>query len=666
MDPPRLSYLPALDGLRAVAVTLVVAYHLEFEWARGGFLGVDLFFVISGFLITTLLIQERDSTGGIGLASFWTRRFRRLVPPLVVMAAATVAATRLYGLPEQWDSIRWDAAAALGYVANWRFVLADQSYFESLLGPSPLRHTWSLAVEEQWYLVWPVAVAVLLALAARGKRWIPLAAIGAATVASATMMILRYDPVDPTRVYFGTDTRAQQLLVGAGLAWLMARHRWAAPAPHRRLVGALVMGAFVAFLAIAMTTSDEAPWLYHGGFLSISLLAAALVWAVSTPGRAGPLGWLGSPSLVWLGTRSYAVYLWHWPVILFVGAPMGIELSGLPLATLQVAVTLGLAELSFRLVERPVRLSAWRPTVMIGGWTAVSAVTVVVAALVLVTPEDRALNADGVVTPDLTTSTTTTLPQGAAREAAPGAPRAGSEPASSTTTPTTVAPPPTALVLGDSTALKVIDDIDTSVERSWNILGYATVGCTHADSTPIDVGVDFGTIQDERCTEWRSEWTRWKDYVQPDVSVVMIGAWEVLDHLVDDRRISFPDPAWYDVVRAAISDALDVAGAGGTPVAAIALPCMRQDASAAVPAMARNDPARVAAFNDILVEVAASKPDVHVLDLPSLLCPDGVFLEEIDGEPARYDGVHVGPAGARAVLNWLADQLDAEFRTGGT
>ncbi len=661
MDAPRLAYLPALDGLRAIAVTLVLAYHLEFEWARGGFLGVDLFFVISGFLITTLLIQERDTTGGIGLGSFWTRRFRRLVPPLVVMAAATVAATRLYGLPEQWNSIRWDAAAALGYVANWRFVLADQSYFESLLGPSPLRHTWSLAVEEQWYLFWPVAVAVLLALAARGWRWVPFGVIGAATIASATMMMLLYDPVDPTRVYFGTDTRAQQLLVGAGLAWVTARHRWALPRPLRPVGNALVVAAFVAFLAIAMTTSDRAPWLYHGGFLTISLLAAALVWAVAAPGPTGPLRWLGTPSLVWLGTRSYAVYLWHWPVILFVGPPMGIELEGLSLATLQVAITLLLAELSFRLVERPVRLSSWRPTVMIGGWTAVSVVTIVVAAMVLVTPEDRALNADGVVTPDLTTSTTTTAPP--QRPAEPVDAADGGSTAS-TTTSTTVPPTPTALVFGDSTALKVIDDIDTSIERSWNILGYATVGCTHADSTPIDVGVDFGTIQDERCTEWRSEWTRWKDYVQPDVSVVMIGAWEVLDHLVDGRRISFPDPEWYDIVRTAISDAFDVAGAGGTPVAAMALPCMRQDPAAAVPAMARNDPARVAAFNELLVEVAASKPDVHVLDLPSLLCPDGVFLEEIDGEPARYDGVHVGPAGARTVLNWLADRLDDAFRTG--
>lgn len=655
MNQPRLAYLPALDGLRAVAVMLVVAYHLEFEWARGGFLGVDLFFVISGFLITTLLVRERDSAGRIALGSFWMRRFRRLVPPLVVMAAATVAATRLFGLPEQWNSIRWDAAAALGYVANWRFVAADQSYFQSLLGPSPLRHTWSLAVEEQWYVFWPVIVAGLLILAARGRRftWLPLALIAGAAAASAILMVVLYDPVDPTRVYFGTDTRAQQLLVGAGLAWLMARHRWSPPPPSaagRDLRSGMLVAAFVVFLLIAMTTSDESPWLYHGGFLAISLLAAVLVWAVSAPGRSGPLGWLGAPSLVWLGTRSYGVYLWHWPVIIFVGPAMGVELSRLPLVTLQIAVMLALAELSFRMVERPIRLSTWRPTVVIGGWSAVSAVTVLIAALVLVPPEGRTLNAVEVITPE-TTSTTS---------AAPVRPSPTTVTADSTTT-TTVPAKRTALVFGDSTALKVIDDIDPSIERTWNVLGYATVGCAHTAGKPIDVGVDFATIQDERCAIWRTEWARWKGYVEPEVSVIMIGAWEVLDHLVDDQRMSFPEPGWYDVVRTAISDTMDVAGAGGTPVAVMAVPCMRQELSAAVPAIARNDPARIAAFNELLVEVAATKPDVRVLDLPSLLCPGDVFLEEIDGEPARYDGVHVGSAGAKLVLNWLAEQLDAEF-----
>ena len=158
---PRLPYAAALDGLRALAVAAVLGYHLDISWMRGGFLGVDLFFVISGFLITRLLLGEYAASGRIALGAFWIRRFRRLVPPLVVVVAASIAATRLWGVPAQWDAMRSDAIASLAYVANWHFILNDTSYFETLLGPSPLRHVWSLAVEEQWYLIWPLIMVAL-------------------------------------------------------------------------------------------------------------------------------------------------------------------------------------------------------------------------------------------------------------------------------------------------------------------------------------------------------------------------------------------------------------------------------------------------------------------------------------------------------------------------
>ena len=179
MADGRLAYLPALDGLRALAVAAVVAYHLGFGWASGGFLGVDLFFVISGYLITTLLLSERAATGRIALGDFWVRRFRRLVPPLVVMVAVVIVATRIWGVPEQWASIRGDAIGTLAYVANWWYIIGGESYLDTLLGPSPLRHTWSLAVEEQWYLLWPMAVAGLLAWRF-GRRFAPLILLGAA------------------------------------------------------------------------------------------------------------------------------------------------------------------------------------------------------------------------------------------------------------------------------------------------------------------------------------------------------------------------------------------------------------------------------------------------------------------------------------------------------
>ena len=658
----RITYLPALDGLRAVAVTLVVAYHLDIEQARGGFLGVDLFFVISGFLITTLLLQEHERTGGLALGSFWTRRFRRLVPPLVVMTAATVAASRLYALPEQWSAIRWDATAAVGYLANWRFIVDDQSYFETLLGPSPLRHTWSLAVEEQWYILWPAVVLglVLLARSSSWRRWIPLAAIGTGAVASAGLMAALYDPVDPTRVYFGTDTRAQQLLVGAGLAWLSSRHRFPTAARRNRTHTAISVAAFAAFVVIASTTSDQSAWLYRGGFIAVSLLCAVIVWAVSSNG--GPLAWLGARPLVWIGTRSYAIYLWHWPVIVFVGPPMGLDLPRPVLAALQVVLSLTLAEVSFRVVERPIRRSTVRPGFLLGGWTAISVATALVAVLVLVTPEGRSLDAVTVVRPSTTVATTTSTTSPSASPSTstmvPSTDDAGGpvpEPSVDTTAP---AQPTTVLLLGDSTALSLAERRTLDPGPDWNLQAFARLGCSISAGNPLDAGSDVGIIQGEMCDVWRTEWADAVAQVDPDVTVVMIGAWEVLDRIIDGVAVRYPDPAWFEVVTAGVREAIEIAGANGNLVTLLAVPCMRQAPDSVLQTLARNDPDRVAAVNEILRQEAERSPNVHVIDLDDRLCPGGNFLDEVDGAVLRYDGVHVTTEGSNYVWAWLLDELD--------
>jgi hypothetical protein len=178
--------------------------------------------------------------------------------------------------------------------------------------------------------------------------------------------------------------------------------------------------------------------------------------------------------------------------------------------------------------------------------------------------------------------------------------------------------------LGDSTALKMIDSMDPQLERSWNVEGVVNIGCAITPGRTLDVGADVGTVKEAHCDEWRSEWSRWREYVDPDVTVVMIGAWEVLDHLVGDVAHRFPDDGWFTIVRGAVSEALDIAGADGTPVAVMELPCMRQRDDVDPPARARNDEERVAAFNHLVAEVAAAKPDAWTLDLPGVLCPDGV------------------------------------------
>ena len=377
------SRLPGLDGLRAVAVLAVIVYHAGLGWLPGGFLGVDVFFVISGFLITTLLLAERDRLGHIRLKAFWLRRARRLLPALFLLLAATLTIAVLVA-PDELARLRGDTLAALAYVTNWYLILHQTSYFESVGRPSPLLHLWSLAVEEQFYLLWPLALVAGIALLRRRGM---LVATIAGAAGSAILMALLYVPdADPSRVYYGTDTHAVGLLVGAALAlaWtprpsteatqaasedpgqmLLAR-----PARVRRAVGALPwldlvgVAALVAVLGLFVGLDEYEPFLYQGGFVVLGLATAAVIVAAVHP--RGHLGThlLDRQPLRWIGERSYGIYLWHWPIFTFTRPQLDLPLDPLPDLALRLALTLVAAEASYRFLETPIRHGAlgraWR------------------------------------------------------------------------------------------------------------------------------------------------------------------------------------------------------------------------------------------------------------------------------------------------------------------
>lgn len=657
----RLAYSAALDGLRAIAVIAVVGYHLDIPWMRGGFLGVDLFFVISGFLITRILIGEQATSGRIALGSFWIRRFRRLVPPMVIVVAASVAATRFWGVPAQWDSMRLDATASLLYVANWRFILDDVSYFETLLGPSPLRHIWSLAVEEQWYVLWPLVMAALAPWVARRGRIAYMGpALLVAAALSAIWMAVLYDPANLSRVYYGTDTRAQQLLVGAALGWatVAAPRRFSAVALARWHLPASAV--LVGFAVATVLINDEARWLYHGGLLALSLGAAVLVAAASLPGTDGPLGWLASRPLVAIGRRSYSLYLWHWPVIVFVGPPMGLELSRIPLMLVQVAVSMLLTEATYRWIETPTRLSVRRPIQTVAAWTTAGVVTIVAASMALASPfsalaDIEVLRPSSIPQPDSAVPDTTrpVTPQESTSPRGSPAPSPDPEPSEPS------ALTPRFMLLGDSTALVLGLARPEELPTGWEAVGYARLGCAITPGQIIDAGEDQVTdfYDPQACSEWYADWTELSQEFEPSVSAIMVGAWEVLDHVDDGQRLSFPSDEWTDYIDAAIKRGVQAASAGGGRVALLRLPCMEQSTDSLVSNQARNDPARIAAFNDILEDVATEQPEVFTLPLDDLLCPNGEPIGEVDGEEIRYDGVHLSEPGTLFVWNWLDAQL---------
>lgn len=352
----RASRLPALDGLRGAAILGVLLFHTGH--LSGGFLGVDLFFALSGYLITDLLLREAEATGRVSLVAFWGRRTRRLLPALAVLLATVTVLVRVAGPADLVRSTLSDGPWVQADLANWHLLAQSASYWDRFGQQRVFEHLWSIAVEEQFYAIWPVVVLVIARLG-RAVHATVAAVAASASLASLALMTVLADPADPTRVYTGTDTRAFSLLLGALVATRPVRTALGA-AVHRRPGPA---GAACALLAAGMAATwfladgVDARWLFTGGLFAHSL-AAALLTAVcaQAPGTAVARALAVRP-LRWLGLVSYSLYLWHWPVLVLL-SPQRTGLDGWPRTAVVCAAAIALAALSTRLVEDPIRFRA--------------------------------------------------------------------------------------------------------------------------------------------------------------------------------------------------------------------------------------------------------------------------------------------------------------------
>jgi len=356
-----IQYIPAIDGLRAIAVIAVMLYHLGVSWIPGGFLGVDLFFVISGYVITRLLLDSIQERGGLDLRDFYLARIRRLLPPLVFMIVTTSIFIGLWA-PDTTKKFLTDAPFSLTGAMNWWLVFNQQDYFEASGRPPLLQHTWSLAVEAQFYLIWPLIL--LIVLKYLGKKLIPAAALVIAATSGVALMLVSFqiDAANSSKVshvYFGTDTHSIGLFLGAALAvsWIPQNFNLQVTRRAQDFIDGIGVFGFIGILSTFLLIDETKPTLYKIAFPLAGLFGTAILISIVHPAsRFAPL--LRNKALLWIGERSYAIYLWHW-VIFQVSRPQ-VDLDGedWALFTLRILVVLALADISLRLVELPIRSGA--------------------------------------------------------------------------------------------------------------------------------------------------------------------------------------------------------------------------------------------------------------------------------------------------------------------
>ena len=686
----KLRYQPALDGLRAVAVLAVIVYHDDPSRLPGGFLGVDAFFVLSGFLITSLLLAEYRQHESIGLAAFWGRRIRRLLPALllVLVTVSAYGATQLPAI--EAAKLRGDALSALCYVTNWRFIASGVSYFASVTTPNPLRHLWSLAIEEQFYLLWPLVVIGCLR-AGRGRLRVLAIASVAGLTASTILMATRFRPIDASRSYYGTDTRTHAVLVGALLAILLAHRPVRGVAMRRAVLAGGLVGGVLSAVMLCVVTGDSA-FYYHGGSLLFAVAVAGIIASAMQPGSSALRSALAVTPLVWVGTISYGLYLWHWPVDVFVnGARSGT--SGMALTLLRLSLTFALAVASFYLVELPIRR---RQFSVRSSFLAPAAVALTAVVIVTTTPASVVIPSylgGGTVaiagahpianTPSAISAPATNSPSrpplkhgvGAQTnveiypcpdptdaeqsEVAEAVGSAGARPPEPTGGPVRV------LVIGDSAACSVAVGLEPADAPAVDVEQIAVLGCGVVSDEVWDAAEPFPkSTQNCHAYVAQREAQALAEF-QPQV-VLWVSTWERFNLVVDGRVLATGTRAWKRELDRRLDAAFGSLTARGAEllIATIAAP-----APAGLLLGERVvSPTFDWKFADLNERLAAfvrrHEAGSDLVDLAKTLCPKGPPCPaEVDGlEPRRLDGAHFDAAGSV----WLARRMLPQILAAGS
>ena len=603
-----LHYQPALDGIRALAVALVVVFHFGLAGMHGGFLGVDIFFGLSGFLITTLLVREHVATGTIRFLAFWTRRFRRLLPGLLVMVVVSIVASWALLPPSYFPFLGRDALSAIFYFANWHLIGIRASYFNSSIAPTILTHTWSLSIEEQFYWVWPLVIAVVM----RFRRSWLFGACVVGAFSSAWVMNLFYGDRTNARVYFGTDTHVQGLLLGAAaavLAWRLEQRISAPSQTNDRRWLALGLVSLVGILVVVRYAEGNSPFMFQGGFFAFGLLVAALILSLRfapTSPLARVFGWA---PMAYVGRVSYSIYLWHYPVYSLV-THYRTGIDGYTLFAVRLIATGALALVSYYVVELPIRRRHF-PLSVRG-----LAPAVVVVAVVAVLTWAIGTNSARLVTYPPSTHTNT-------------------------------GPIVDSLTIGDS-GIMTFTWATTSQREGAGVNDFSdgAYGCGLIGGTyPLFKGspsVQNPLCQIHRDGTWplRATWQRDIVSKKPDVVIVAAGRWEAHNQRIFRLIHSIDDASFRRMIIKSLDIIRESSKSVGSAVVLVTTPCAHSGETPWGNFYVADTAARIDAYNSLIRHYAA-KYDLTVYDLGGKACPNGRFTYFIDDYMVRApDGFH--------------------------
>jgi len=634
--------IDALDGLRALALLIIMGYHFGVGWLGGGFFSLDIFYVLSGYLITGLLVNEYRKRSAIKLSAFWLRRARRLLPALLVVLVSVTLLVRFVSTPGLYVDFRMSALSALFYFSNWWQIAASGNYFVSTGAVSPLTHTWSLAVEEQFYLVWPLVVIMVMKLSrtfGRGLRVLLVASVVGA-VASALEMALLYSPTaNITRLYFGTDTHAQSILVGAALASTMTliqmRRSAEGMAPRadarwlRGLLLAVGLAGVAGTLLLTKTMTGTTAFDYQGGFMLSALSAAAIiVGAICVPSGVLARG-LSLRPMVWIGTVSYGAYLWHYPVFVYLSSSQS-GAHGFWLLVLRFAATFALATASYYLIERPVMYGTF--------WRSIKAI---IPSVVL-------MGATVAVVIGGTAAEASTIPSVIGSSHIPTPPKG---------TYTHV------LLVGDSTALTLgisLGNLGAEIRYHVSLFDEGMVGCGIAEGSTYewngvtDIFPPQCNVDAPSSAQWPALLKGQLNRYRPQIVVLLAGRWETYDRTdLAGHVTNITNASYARYVESEIERFVTIARSNGSRVVLLSAPYFSTPPQPNGQPQPQDQPSRVDIYNHLLAQVARENPtSVAVVNLHRLLTPKGTFTTTVGGLTVRApDGVHFPYSGKNPSLH---------------